>query len=83
MVQFVTINFFLGFLQFLLGFSKVPVFFCVTLYITAQSYSFTYQFTLKQHVSAAIRPSSGQYRTYKRYNNVSTQWDHISFFSNC
>ena len=28
MVQFVSINFFLGFLQFLLGFSKVPVFLC-------------------------------------------------------
>ena len=27
MVQFLSINFFLGFLQFLLGFSKVPVFF--------------------------------------------------------
>jgi len=31
MVQFLSIIFFLGFLQFLLGFSKVP-FFCVTLY---------------------------------------------------
>jgi len=31
MVQFLSINFFLGFLQLLLGFSKVPVF-CVTLY---------------------------------------------------
>ena len=31
MAQFMPINFFLGFLQFLLGFSKVPVF-CVTLY---------------------------------------------------
>ena len=28
MVQFLSINFFLGFLQFLLGFSKVPVFSC-------------------------------------------------------
>ena len=28
MVQFLSIIFFLGFLQFLLGFSKVPVFFC-------------------------------------------------------
>ena len=28
MVQFLSINFFLGFLQFLLGFSKVPVFLC-------------------------------------------------------
>ena len=27
MVQFLSINFFLGCLQFLLGFSKVPVFF--------------------------------------------------------
>ena len=27
MVQLLSINFFLGFLQFLLGFSKVPVFF--------------------------------------------------------
>jgi len=33
MVQFLSIIFFLGFLQFLLGFSKVPVF-CVTLYIS-------------------------------------------------
>jgi len=32
MVQFLSIIFFLGFLQFLLGFSKVPVFLCVTLY---------------------------------------------------
>ena len=32
MFQFLSINSFLGFLQFLLGFSKVPVF-CVTLYI--------------------------------------------------
>ena len=33
MVQFLSIKFFfVGFLQFLLGFSKVPVFFCVTLY---------------------------------------------------
>jgi len=30
MVQFLSIIFFRGFLQFLLGFSKVPVFFCVT-----------------------------------------------------
>ena len=28
MVQFLSIIFFLGFLQFLLGFSKVPVFVC-------------------------------------------------------
>jgi len=28
MVQFLSIIFFLGFLQFLLGFSKVPVFLC-------------------------------------------------------
>ena len=28
MVQFLSINFFLGILQFLLGFSKVPVFLC-------------------------------------------------------
>ena len=28
MVQFLSINFFLGFLQFLLDFSKVPVFLC-------------------------------------------------------
>ena len=32
MVQFLSIIFFLGFLQFLLGFSKVP-FFCVTLFM--------------------------------------------------
>ena len=36
MVQFLSIIFFLGFLQFLLGFSKVPVF-CVTLYIEFHS----------------------------------------------
>ena len=28
MVQFVSIKFFFGFLQFLLGFSKLPVFLC-------------------------------------------------------
>jgi len=28
MVQFLSINFFFGFLQFLLGFSKDPVFLC-------------------------------------------------------
>ena len=32
MVQFLSINFFLGFLQFLLGFSKVPVFLCHLVY---------------------------------------------------
>ena len=32
MVQFLSINFFLGFLQFLLGFSKVPVFLCHSVY---------------------------------------------------
>ena len=37
MVQFLPIDFFLGFLQFLLGFSKFPVFFCVTLYIRLRS----------------------------------------------
>ena len=36
MVQFLSIIFFLGFLQFLLGFSKVPDF-CVTLYIVSVS----------------------------------------------
>ena len=35
MVQFLSIIFFLGFLQFLLGFSKVPVFFCATLYLAS------------------------------------------------
>ena len=33
MVQFLSINFFLGFLQFLLGFSKVPVFLCHSVYM--------------------------------------------------
>ena len=37
MVQFLSINIFLGFLQFLLGFSKVPVFF-VSPYIYSISY---------------------------------------------
>ena len=32
MVQFLSINFFLGFLQFLLGFSKVLVFLCHPVY---------------------------------------------------
>ena len=36
MVQFLSINFFLGFLQFLLGFSKVPLF-CVTLYLVSSA----------------------------------------------
>ena len=35
MVQFMPIIFFLGFLKFLLGFSKGPFFFCVTLYFCA------------------------------------------------
>ena len=34
MVQFLSIHFFLGFLQFLLGFSKVPVFLCHSVYIS-------------------------------------------------
>ena len=33
MVQFLSINLFLGFLQFLLCFSKVPVFLCHSLFI--------------------------------------------------
>ena len=33
MAQFLSINLFLGFLQFLLGFSKVPVFLCHSVYI--------------------------------------------------
>ena len=33
MVQFLSIHFFLGFLQFLLGFSKFPVFLCHPVYI--------------------------------------------------
>ena len=42
MVQFLSIIFFLGFLQFLLGFSKVPVFFvssCRTLNIIELCYA--------------------------------------------
>ena len=34
MVQFLSKNFFLGFLQFLLGFSKFPVFLCHSVYTT-------------------------------------------------
>ena len=41
MVQFLSIFFFLGFLQFLLGFSKVPVFF-VSLCIYVQSLHIPY-----------------------------------------
>jgi hypothetical protein len=45
----------------------------ITEYITVQNTTIyqhsdkntQYQFTLRQHVSAASRPSSGQYRTYK------------------
>ena len=32
MVQFLSIKFFVGFLQFLLGFSKVAVFLCLPVY---------------------------------------------------
>ena len=34
MVEFLSIFFFLGFLQFLLGFSKVPVFLCHPVYVS-------------------------------------------------
>jgi len=34
-----------------------------------------YQFTLRQRVSAASRPSSGLYRTHKSYSKMSTQWE--------
>ena len=37
MVQFLSITFFLGFLQFLLGFSKVPVFLCHSVNATPDS----------------------------------------------
>ena len=36
MVQFPSINFFLGFLQFLLGFSKVSVFLCHSVHYSMQ-----------------------------------------------
>ena len=42
MVQFLSIFFFLGFLQFLLGFSKVPVFLCHPVYLTAERKHVTY-----------------------------------------
>ena len=32
MVQFLSVTFFVGFLQFLLGFSKVPVFLCLPVF---------------------------------------------------
>ena len=53
MVQFLSINFFLGFLQFLLGFSKVPVFFvspvfgcmiCVLLILKVMYYYYYYYY---------------------------------------
>ena len=45
MVQFLSIIFFLGFLQFLLGFSKVPIFLChpvFSFYTSPNGTSFTY-----------------------------------------
>jgi len=41
MVQFMSINFFLVFLQFLLGFSKVPVFLCHSVYTRISPYCTT------------------------------------------
>jgi len=38
MVQFLSINFFFLFLQFLLGFSKVPVFWCHPVFATTAYY---------------------------------------------
>ena len=48
MVQFLSRIFFFGFLQFLLGFSKVP-FFCVTLYIYIYIYIYIYFFFFLEH----------------------------------
>ena len=53
MVQFLSIIFFLGFLQFLLGFSKVPVFFvslCILTCINYGIYVAQYMRKLKQMV---------------------------------
>ena len=53
MVQFLSISFFFLFLQFLLGFSKVPVF-CVTLYM----YIFTFRKTLPLPSTSRIEGST-------------------------
>ena len=53
MVQFLSI-FFLGILQFLLGFSKVPVF-CVILYIELfQANLISYLYTIHNHIYALL-----------------------------
>jgi hypothetical protein len=48
MVQFLSIIFFIRFLQFLLGFSKVPIFLCHPVHISAKSFAAinVYQVTL-------------------------------------
>ena len=53
MVQFQSMNFFIGFLQFLLGFSKVP-FFCVTLYLVPGMISSRYFIIIIQKVVKVI-----------------------------
>ena len=43
MVQFLSINFFLGFLQCMLGFSNVPVFLCHPVYVKQVMLNACYQ----------------------------------------
>ena len=64
MVQFLSIFFFLGFLQFLLGFSKVP-FFCVTLYIDRfyTLYGSIKTVTLTNRECRSIKEGSPQFKT--------------------
>ena len=64
MVQFLSIFFFLGFLQFLLGFSKVPVFLChpVPLLLRAILY-----------LSYTISRETGGYVDEEWSNNVTPQ----------
>ena len=63
MVQFLSINFFLGFLQFLLDFSKVPVFLCHSV-VRKLKGKFKIPLTFHRNVTSAI----GQYKYIKRHN---------------
>jgi hypothetical protein len=68
MVQFLSIIFFLGFLQFLLGFSKVPVF-CVTLYYHICKNNYMFCLYICSHHQAGYKTLNK--RTIK-YNTIKT-----------
>ena len=65
MFQFLSIIFFLGFLQFLLGFSKVPVFLCDPVFRTVplsiiRSFSlYTKQWYMSYKFADGLRAGSG------------------------